>query len=234
MTDSRLVDQSQIAFDIEAQVYRDFADAVHNDIAPLASVLLQILYGLSARYRDDQDIPVALKHTNALFARLKQIENIADPFLKSFNDAHPLVAALKYLYEVSRELHPSVDLDAWESLEAEENLPKPVKLAIYRFIQEALNNAYKYAKAARIEVQIVEDPLGVIKVEIKDNGIGMDIVELDNRATSAIGGRGVIGMRMRIESVGGSFEIHSSVGSGTRLLATIPYPVSARVGVATP
>lgn len=225
MTDTILGDDhSHLAFEIEAQVYRDFADAVHNELGPLASVLLQVLYGLSARYRSDQEIVVALKHTNALFARLKQIENIADPFLKSFNDSNPLEKALKYLYEVSRDLHPLVSLDAWESLEAEERLPKTIKLVIYRFIQEALNNAYKYAKATRIDVQIVEDPPGVLTIDVADNGIGLDVTQLDNTSATVIGGRGVIGMRMRIESVGGSFVIQSTVGSGTRLRAIIPYP----------
>ena len=80
---------------------------------------------------------------------------------------------------------------------------------IYRTIQEAINNALKYAKANKITVNIsrINDK---INIEITDNGIGFD-------KESIVMGNGLLNMQKRIEEINGSFEVISSLGKGTNI-----------------
>jgi signal transduction histidine kinase len=91
-----------------------------------------------------------------------------------------------------------------------------VETAIYRIVQEALDNAVKHAGASRVQVEVTQDSeLEGVKVRIEDDGDGFDpATERD--------GSGLAGMRERAELLGGFLRIHSSPGQGTRITATLP------------
>lgn len=84
-----------------------------------------------------------------------------------------------------------------------------VGMNIYRTIQEAVNNAIKYAQATEITVRITESDDG-ITIEVTDNGNGFDIA-------TVINGNGLNNMKKRIRSIGGTAAIDSAPGSGTRV-----------------
>ena len=88
-----------------------------------------------------------------------------------------------------------------------------VGMNIYRTIQEAVNNALKYAKATEISVAI-EKTKNNIKIEIVDNGIGFD-------KDSIIQGNGLQNMQKRIEEINGNFEIKSESEKGTKISIVI-------------
>lgn len=92
----------------------------------------------------------------------------------------------------------------------------PVKITLYRLVQEALNNAFRHAdgKGQEVYAQMVKKKLAVI---ISDQGPGFDPEVQRNRE----GHLGLFGMRERVESLGGLFEIHSQVGSGTLVQARL-------------
>ena len=84
-----------------------------------------------------------------------------------------------------------------------------IGMNIYRTIQEAINNALKYAKADKIAVNIfkINDK---INIEITDNGIGF------NKEIIVVG-NGLLNMQKRIEEINGSFEVISILGNGTNI-----------------
>ncbi len=96
----------------------------------------------------------------------------------------------------------------------------PLKTTIYRFVQEALNNAYRHAGGAgqRVRVGRIDDR---ILVEVSDTGPGFDPAQVVGRN----GRLGLSGMRERVESLGGLFKIESQVGQGARVLASLPIHV---------
>ena len=81
-------------------------------------------------------------------------------------------------------------------------------------MQEALSNIAKHSGAERARVEISESG-GRIAIEVRDEGEGFDPGEPGR-------GFGLVGMRERVELAGGTLEISSSPGTGTRVTATLP------------
>jgi PAS domain S-box-containing protein len=93
------------------------------------------------------------------------------------------------------------------------------RTVLYRVVQEALINIAKHAHASLVTVSI-RRLRGLIRVEVKDNGKSFDVqgVLSDKRNE----GLGLLGMRERVEMVGGRFAVESSTGKGTTIRADIP------------
>ena len=90
---------------------------------------------------------------------------------------------------------------------------------LYRVAQAALSNVVQHAKASRVEVRVCKRP-GAVRLEIKDDGIGFS---LDDGFPSTQRERlGLLGMKERLEMVGGTFNLDSEPGRGTTIGAEIP------------
>ena len=94
----------------------------------------------------------------------------------------------------------------------------PLKICAYRFVQEGLNNAYRHAKGEDLRFTAVVENNSLI-LKISDHGEGF---ELNNLNPSKHSGLGILGLRERIESLGGEFSIKSQPGKGTDLWAKMP------------
>lgn len=93
------------------------------------------------------------------------------------------------------------------------------RIVLYRIVQEALANVARHALASRVDVSI-EKADGAICMKIKDNGKGLPKERLWN--SKKIKRLGLIGMRERLEMIGGQFAIESQPGEGTTVTARIP------------
>ena len=105
----------------------------------------------------------------------------------------------------------------------EERQPPPVETAVYRIVQEALTNVARHAGVRQVTVQVLSD--GNVTALIEDVGRGFDVGEALARHTST----GLSGMRERVELLGGQIMIESSPGSGTRIMADIPFDALRRL-----
>jgi signal transduction histidine kinase len=88
-------------------------------------------------------------------------------------------------------------------------------VAAYYIVAEALTNAAKHAQASQVNVRV--DAVGSnLRLSIRDDGIG---------GADPTNGSGLIGLRDRVEAVGGQMTISSHAGSGTSLLVEMPCDV---------
>jgi signal transduction histidine kinase len=94
------------------------------------------------------------------------------------------------------------------------------KITLYRFLQEALTNVARHARASRVWVRMQKSE-GAASLSVEDNGVGVDAQSLmsDLKQGQHIG---LLGLRERLEMVGGWLEIDSQPGEGTRLAANVP------------
>ncbi|HKW28998.1 MAG TPA: sensor histidine kinase [Verrucomicrobiae bacterium] len=108
-----------------------------------------------------------------------------------------------------------------------EELDAARRTALFRVAQEALTNVARHAHASRVEVSIQKLP-DCVCMKIKDDGKSFNV----DRALRANGGKhlGLLGMRERLEMIGGKFVVESAPGKGTTLLAQIPLGKAARGG----
>lgn len=149
---------------------------------------------------------------------------------------------IQYQRHIVQELHPSMisTFGFWPALTAlindaternnwkltlnlpDETTPlnETISLVAYRIVQESLNNANKYAKASAVSVDIKLDG-HFIKLEISDNGIGVDMQALNGLT------HGLSGMRHRVLAIGGHFEMLSNPNQGVLIRALIPLDVVA-------
>ncbi len=94
------------------------------------------------------------------------------------------------------------------------------EVAIFRLVQEALSNVYKHAGASRVWVKVDTAGGREIRASVKDDGAGFEPDKV--LATSAGTKFGLVGMRERCELLGGSMEVVSSPGQGTKLSFVFP------------
>ncbi len=140
-----------------------------------------------------------------------------------------LLGVLDDLREISRGIHPSilsegglgpalktlarrcavpVELD----VRGDRRLPDQVEVAAYYFVSEALTNAVKHAQATVVNVDVETDDK-VARLCVRDDGIG---------GANLGRGSGLVGLRDRVEALGGKIEITSPSGRGTSLAITLP------------
>jgi signal transduction histidine kinase len=152
---------------------------------------------------------------------------------------------INFKRQVVQELHPSmissfgfwpalrsliddaVERNKWELTMTlpDENtkINETISLVAYRIVQETLNNCNKYAKATALSIHMISDEKH-LKIEIQDNGVGLDLDSLDSKT------HGLSGMRHRVLAIGGHFEVASSVGNGLFTRAILPLDVQASEG----
>jgi signal transduction histidine kinase len=143
--------------------------------------------------------------------------------------AQDLHDTLLELQELSRGLHPTVlakgglapalrvlvrrtRLPIELDVSVGERLPQAIELTVYYVVSEALTNAAKHASASAVRVGLAADGTAV-RLSVRDDGVG----GADPSSPS-----GLLGMRDRVEALGGKLEIQSPVGVGTALLVEIP------------
>jgi signal transduction histidine kinase len=93
-----------------------------------------------------------------------------------------------------------------------QRLPAAVETAIYFLCSEALTNVAKYARASRVDIEVMAET-NVAAVLVADDGVG---------GADPAAGSGLAGIADRIEALGGRLVVDSSAGNGTRLRAEIP------------
>lgn len=120
-----------------------------------------------------------------------------------------VLRGLQRRYNIGAALH-QVDLP--------ERLPREVELAAYRIVQEGVTNIAKHARASRCDVRLTQLSDRLL-LEIEDDGIGF--VEDTDRPIVARG-LGLISIRERAARLGGTFNILSNPGQGTRLIVSLP------------
>ena len=105
-------------------------------------------------------------------------------------------------------------------------LPEQIEVAAYYLVSEALTNAAKHAHASVVHVEVdaveVDEGDGVLRVHVRDDGRG---------GANPAGGSGLVGLKDRIEALGGRLWLQSTPGAGTTVQATLPLHDPSRPGL---
>ncbi|MCQ6278680.1 sensor histidine kinase [Bacillus sp. EB600] len=127
-----------------------------------------------------------------------------------------LVPTLRKYLQTIEEYHNKAKIE-FSNMGLERRLPPKYEVAMFRLIQEAVQNALKHAEAKNILVRL-EMTKSNINVLIKDNGKGFDVKRACPKSF------GLLGMRERIELLDGDITIESKIGKGTLVYIHVPVP----------
>ncbi len=201
--------QEKAAFDERQHLARELHDSV-------SQALYSIVLGTHAARKQ-------LQYPEKAESALEYVQNLAEAGLAEMRalifelrpevlEKEGLAAAMRKQVEALEVRHKlKADFDG----EGEPSLAFGHKQTLYRITQEALHNIVKHAKATQVHVALKEYPQHV-QLCIQDNGIGFDVTQNFSERL------GLKSMRERAESLGGQFEINSTVGQGTTITITIP------------
>jgi signal transduction histidine kinase len=128
----------------------------------------------------------------------------------------------KELVEQQRAANEDTTAYSVEIEGAPQDLHPVLRDEVYRITEEALRNAFRHARARRIEVEIRYDARK-LRVRVRDDGTGIDTRVLQEGRT---GHYGLPGMRERAKAIGGQLEVWSEQGAGTEVQLTIPASVA--------
>jgi signal transduction histidine kinase len=140
-----------------------------------------------------------------------------------------LASVLKDLQEMARGIHPAIlahgglgpalkmlarrsSLSVEVDVRVMDRLPEPVEVAAYYIVSEALANAAKHAQASVVHVD-AEMAAGALHLRVRDDGAG---------GADPDRGTGLVGLKDRVESLGGTITVHSEAGAGTLLEVELP------------
>jgi signal transduction histidine kinase len=152
-----------------------------------------------------------------------------EPRAEMADAAAELMGVIDDLREISRGIHPAilskaglrpalralgrrsvvpVELD----VRVDDRLSEPVEVGVYYVVSEMIANAEKHARASVVQVG-AEISDGRLRLRVHDDGIG---------GADPVRGSGLLGLKDRIEALGGTFSVHSPVGRGTTGITGLP------------
>jgi len=204
------------------QERRRIASDLHDGVAQTLGV---VKYSVESRIAElERENPgLDLKKFESVIDQIREavddVRKISRSLSPSMLDDFGICVAIDMLCkEITSEV-PTIDIECRACID-ELSVPEIVKVAIYRVVQEALNNIQKYASARRVEVTVTAADDGV-SLEIRDDGAGFDAVEAMRRS-DARKGMGLASMKERVDATGGTFWLESGVGKGTAVSAAWP------------
>ena len=141
-----------------------------------------------------------------------EVDGVIDDLREMSRGIHPAILSEGGLAPALRTLARRAALPVELELGTEARLPEPIEVAAYYVVSEALTNTAKHAQASRARVTVARQD-GVIHLSIDDDGVG---------GADAARGSGLVGLRDRIDALGGSFAVDSPRGEGTVINVELP------------
>jgi signal transduction histidine kinase len=186
------------------RIERDLHDGIQQR---LVSLVLELRAAQAA-------VPPQLGELDGELSRVAEgLASVFDELRDISRGIHPAILSKGGLGPALRVLARRSALPVKLDLHAVRRLPRHVEVAVYYVVSEALTNAAKYAQASLVKVE-VDARYKTLRLSINDDGIG---------GANPAQGSGLVGLRDRIEALGGRLDVTSPAGGGTTLLIRIPF-----------
>jgi signal transduction histidine kinase len=185
------------------RIERDLHDGIQQRLVSL---------GLELRMAQSEVAAVAPESGQELSRVAEELKGAIDDLREMSRGIHPAVLSEGGLGPALRTLARRSAVPVDLELGAEERLPEPVEVAAYYVVSEALTNTVKHARASHARVAVQQRD-GVLWLSVGDDGVG---------GAEPARGSGLIGLRDRVEALGGSIQVTSHSGEGTVIAVELP------------
>lgn len=218
--DARRADLVRKLLSAQEDERRRIARELHDETCQTVAALAVGLDTVS-RAASPVEAAAKLEDARALASRtLDGLHRVIFDLRPSVLDDLGLVSAVRWW--VARHLTPAGIAARLEVEDLDDRLPPTVEIPVFRVVQEALTNALRHSGAKTVLIQMSHEG-GTLSVDVEDDGRGF--IPADVATPSETGqGLGLLGMRERIEILGGTLTLDSSPGAGTHVAFTVPVP----------
>ena len=211
---------SQRSMQVQEEERRNLARELHDELGQSLNAIKVDAVAI----RDGSDNAVEVQRgARAIIEVSGQVYDVVRSLLQRLRpvalDELGLRSAVEYGIEQWRRRHTTVrcHFSAQGDLDG---LSEEVNITLYRLAQECLTNVAKHAQATSVTIVLArvggaESDGGEIRFSFEDNGCGFD----PGRRRQ---GLGLVGLRERVEALGGNFDLQSAPGQGVRVRASIP------------
>jgi signal transduction histidine kinase len=181
----------------------------------------------------DQRIQLLRKDLGQNPEQIRFLDELRGEINLSIQELRRLIRGLRPIYLEDLGLVPAIEMLADDTkkeldipvtfqIQGDQRRFKPgIELAIYRIVQEGLSNITRHAHPKKVSLTIEFNP-HTFSTSIEDDGKGFTLPERP-RDLAALGHFGLMGMHERAELIGGSLELASAPGTGTRIHIEVPY-----------
>lgn len=191
---------------------------LHDSIGQsITSIKMRLENVMRRKNNCDQETLDILSSTVELTGEtIEEVRRIVMDLRPSTLDDLGLIATLNWFLREHQGGFEDMTVEMNISLQ-EEDIPQRIKIILFRFIQEAFNNAVKHSGADRISIFLDRKDEKLL-LRMKDNGSGFD-VDAFNASRRRYESMGLTSMRERIEFSGGRFHLNSKINEGTEISA---------------
>ncbi len=189
--------------DARRRIERDLHDGAQQRIVSLGLELRLVQAGVPDELPEVRD---------GLGRIVEQLGQLLDELRETARGIHPAMLAEGGLQPALRTLARRAPVPVELDIETDARFPEPVEVAAYYVVSEALTNAAKHAGASFVAVSLGLRN-GALCLSVRDDGVG---------GADPQRGSGLIGLRDRVEALGGTIEVASPKGTGTRLAVRLP------------
>jgi signal transduction histidine kinase len=197
-----------------SRIARELHDGISQQLAVVALELDALQSRLPESASPRADVAMLAQAVRTIAADLQQVTRGLHPARLEHLGLVPAVRALARDIE-----HYKLRIDVVES-DWPANLPSVVALSLYRVAQEALHNAARHSGADVVSVSF-RGTDSALTLTVSDAGVGFD-----TKGAGGFGGLGIVSMRQRLRTIGGSLTIATAPGQGTRVQARLPRRVA--------
>jgi signal transduction histidine kinase len=189
--------------EVRRRIERDLHDGAQQRLVTLALKLRSA----AAASGDHSDI-----RTEIVDGVAAELLGVIDDLREISRGIHPAILSKAGLRPALRALGRRSAVPVDMEVRVDGRLPEPVEVGAYYVVSEMLANAAKHARASVVQVD-AEDSGGTLRVRVRDDGIG---------GADPVRGAGLLGLKDRIEALGGTFSVHSPIGGGTTVSCELP------------
>jgi signal transduction histidine kinase len=199
---------------LEEQI-KKIAYAVHDDAGQLLVAVHLALASLATELPQGQQAEI-VRIEGLLNEVEKQLRQYSHELRPTVLDDLGWLPAIRFLADgVSKRTKLPIQVEA----DFSGRLRPAMEIAIYRVVQEALNNTVKHSNAGSVSISVKREG-DALNCSILDNGEGFDLQALRSKGTKR--GLGLTAMQERMNAVGGTVQIESVPGRGTKLMIRLP------------
>ena len=222
----RLQHLSRRLLEVQEEERRHLARELHDEFGQLLATITLHLH--AAKGLAGEVARASLEECMALLQRAgEQVRGLALDLRPTMLESSGLDATLRWLAE-QHQRRTGIDV---EVVGHSNGVSGEVAIACFRVAQEALTNVVRHARAQHVWLELSKSE-STLELVVRDDGVGFDATRTGERVPQSAH-LGLLGMNERVQILGGSLEVNSQPGRGTRIRASFPL-VAAAAGAAEP